>query len=78
MIFSKDIQSSAGTLKPSKIKDVDKLLTSHFDINWRSYSVLSFYDKLIPKSPLDIDLRNADDENEHFCEEQESVPDLIV
>lgn len=78
MIFSKDIQSSAGTLKPSKIKDVDKLLTSHFDINWRSYSVLSFYDKLIPKTALDIDLRNADDENEHFCEEQESVPDLIV
>lgn len=43
-----DIMPSLVTLKASKIKDVNKLLTSHFGDNWRGYPTLTFYTNLIP------------------------------
>lgn len=83
MINPKDMQSS-GTLKAAKIQDVNKLLTAHFDANWRSYPVLSFYDKLILNSGQCHGVANEESENdlsvntESLCQEQENLPDLII
>ncbi|CAG5003198.1 unnamed protein product [Parnassius apollo] len=83
MINTQDIRLGSGTLKATKIRDVNKLLSTHFDADWRSYEMLSFYDKLIPNTvPVD-DVENEEDENndvdlETSCQEQIILNDLMI
>lgn len=82
MINPQDMLLGSGTLKATKIKDVNKLLNTHFDANWRSYEVLSFYDKLIPNTVQVDNVENEDENNdvdlETTCQEQIILNDLMI
>lgn len=78
MINPKDIRSGSVTLKSTKIKDVKKLLTTHFGDDWRSYPVLSFYDKLVPNDVVEDNTAENEEGDIDACEEQDHLSDLVI
>ncbi|CAG5050291.1 unnamed protein product [Parnassius apollo] len=65
-----------GIIKSAKVKDVNKLLTSHFGDSWRTFQILCFYDKLIPQN-VETDVDQQEDE-ENICEENVDTPDVRI
>ena len=71
-------------INPKKIKDVEKLLNSHYGVDWRQDQNLEFYNKIIPNEEIDgIDSdqdRESEENNELCCGEDGSsdVDDVDV
>ncbi|CAG5006866.1 unnamed protein product [Parnassius apollo] len=65
-----------GIIKSAKVKDVNKLLTSHFGDSWRTFPILCFYDKLMPQN-VEADVDQQEDE-ENICEENVDLPDVRI
>lgn len=68
-------------VKALKLRDVEKLLSTHFGNNWRDIESLEYYKRVVPSSQDLLKQNDNDDEEapeEQMCEEQEESQLLLI
>lgn len=68
-------------VKQLKLRDVNKLLNTHYGDNWRNQDTLQYFARVVPQFMLaenNEDCEDNDIPDETLCELQEEMPSLIV
>lgn len=68
-------------VKPLKLRDVSKLLKTHYGDDWRSFDGLGYFAQVVPQDILvnpDGDEGDDDNPEESMCQLQEELPSLII